>query len=82
MSASWDPDREGSFFGFDEVQKNIQNIQQGFVRTKENAVLRDRMIDLSDDEVQDALKDLDKREQKQQQKTVQKSFESRLENEL
>ena len=80
MSASWDPDREGDFFGFDEFQTNVKNIQQGFSRTKQNAVLRDKMAGLSPDEIQLALKELEKRETKDTKST--QSLQSKLENEL
>lgn len=34
LSSSWDEDREGSGFGADEFQKNIDNIKSGLSRTK------------------------------------------------
>ena len=43
MSASWDEDREGSILGTEEFNKNLENIKEGLTRSKENAVLRDRM---------------------------------------
>ena len=43
MSASWDEDREGSFWGFDEFQRNVENVKDGLGRSKENAILRDRL---------------------------------------
>jgi Photosynthesis affected mutant 68 len=43
MSASWDPDREGSFLGTDEFSQNLDNIKTGLSRSRENAVLRDKM---------------------------------------
>lgn len=64
LSASWDPDREGSFIGFDEFQRNIRNVQDGFDRTKQNSLLRDKVKRLSDEEIQLAIKDLDDRERK------------------
>lgn len=64
MSASWDPDREGSFIGFDEFKRNIRNVQDGFDRTKQNSLLRDKVKRLSDEEIQLAIKDLDDRERK------------------
>ena len=42
MSASWDPDREGSFLGTEEFSRNIDNIKTGLSRSRENAVLRER----------------------------------------
>ena len=43
MSASWDPDREGSFLGTDEFSQNIENIKSGLSRSRENAILREKM---------------------------------------
>jgi DNA topoisomerase IA len=64
MSASWDPDREGSFMGWDEFQLNLQNVQDGLRRSRSNAILREKMSNLSTKEVQQALQDLDRRETK------------------
>lgn len=64
MSASWDPDREGSFIGWDEFQLNLQNVQEGLRRSRNNAILREKMSNLSTKEVQQALQDLDRREVK------------------
>ena len=43
MSASWDEDREGSALGVDEFQRNLENVKEGLGRSRENAVLRDRL---------------------------------------
>lgn len=43
MSASWDDDREGSFLGTDEFSQNLDNIKTGLSRSRENAVLRDKL---------------------------------------
>jgi len=51
MSTSWDPDREGSMLGKDEFSKNLGNIKEGLSRSKENAVLRDRMYEYSPEEI-------------------------------
>lgn len=64
MSASWDPDREGSFIGWDEFQLNLDNVREGLRRSRSNAILREKMSNLSTKEVQQALQDLDKREMK------------------
>ena len=64
MSASWDPDREGTFIGWDEFQLNLQNIRDGLRRSRSNAILREKMSNLSTKEVQQALQDLDRREMK------------------
>jgi len=42
LSASWDPERKGSALGFDEVQRNMNNIRTGLERSKENERLRDK----------------------------------------
>eukprot|EP00977_Amphora_coffeiformis_P005018 scaffold1064_cov85-Amphora_coffeaeformis.AAC.7 len=64
MSASWDEDREGSFWGFDEFQRNVDNIKEGLQRSKDNAVLRDKLNSSSEAEVAQALQDLERREKK------------------
>lgn len=51
MSASWDPDREGSVLGFDEFSRNIQNIKTGLSRSQENIRLRDKMSEYSPEEI-------------------------------
>jgi len=50
MSASWDEDREGSFMGWEEFQKNVNNVRDGLQRSRENAILRDKLSTLSDEE--------------------------------
>lgn len=62
LSASWDDDREGSVLGGDEFQKNIENLKDGLSRTKENAILREKMAGLSESEIQRALDDQERRE--------------------
>ncbi|OEU08454.1 hypothetical protein FRACYDRAFT_196587 [Fragilariopsis cylindrus CCMP1102] len=44
MSASWDPEREGSVFGTDEFSRNIGSIKDGFTRSKDNAVVREQIM--------------------------------------
>jgi len=68
LSSSWDEDREGSGFGADEFQKNIGNIKEGLSRTKENALLRERMAGLSEEEIQRAIDDQERREKAKKQK--------------
>lgn len=70
MSASWDPDREGSFLGQEELQKNVQTIRDGLSRSRDNAVVREKMARLSEEEIQAALKDLDKREAAEKKRTA------------
>ena len=64
MSASWDEDREGSFWGFDEFKRNLDNIKDGLQRSKDNAILRDKLSTSSEGEVAQALQDLERREKK------------------
>ena len=62
MSASWDDDREGSGLGVDEFQKNVGSLKEGLARTKENALLREKMAGLSESEIQRAIDDQERRE--------------------
>lgn len=62
MSASWDDDREGSDLGVDEFQKNVESLKDGLSRTKENALLREKLAGLSEDEIQRAIDDQERRE--------------------
>jgi len=63
MSASWDPDGpEGSVLGFDEFKANVGNLQDGLARSKENFKLRDKMANMSGEELSKALEDLSNRE--------------------
>ena len=68
LSASWDDDREGSVLGLDEFKTNVGNLKDGLARTKENALLRERMAGLSEDEIQRALDDQERREAKKNNK--------------
>jgi hypothetical protein len=43
MSASWDDDREGSLLGAEEFSQNLENVKTGLSRSRENAILRDKM---------------------------------------
>ena len=62
LSASWDDDREGSGLGVDEFQKNVGSLKEGLSRTKENALLREQMAGLSEDEIQRAIDNQDRRD--------------------
>jgi hypothetical protein len=55
LSASWDDDREGSTFGADEFSKNVESLREGLSRTKENALLRERMAGMSEEEIRRAM---------------------------
>ena len=76
MSASWDPDREGSFLGFDEFSKNVENIKTGLSRSRENARLRDKMDDFTAAEIAD----LDRKESAKERR--QQSFGEKIGEEL
>jgi hypothetical protein len=62
MSASWDESREGDLLGRDEFKKNVENVREGLSRSRENALLRERMAGLTDEEIKRALQDLDKKD--------------------
>ena len=62
LSASWDDDREGSGLGVDEFQKNVGSLKEGLSRSKENALLREQMAGLSEDEIQRAIDNQDRRD--------------------
>jgi Photosynthesis affected mutant 68 len=76
MSASWDADREGSLLGTEEFQRNVNNIKDGLSRSRENAVLRDRMVNISDAE----LKGLESRDAAKMKK--QQSFSEKINDDL
>ena len=76
VSASWDEDREGSFLGVEEFQKNVGNIKEGLERSKENLLLREKMAGLPEAEIEAAIAELEKREKRKQ------SFETKLSQEL
>jgi hypothetical protein len=76
VSASWDEDREGTFLGVDEFQKNVDSIKEGLDRSKENLLLREKMAGLPEAEIEAAISDLDKREKRRQ------SLASKIEQEL
>eukprot|EP00559_Dactyliosolen_fragilissimus_P008232 CAMPEP_0184857896 /NCGR_PEP_ID=MMETSP0580-20130426/3045_1 /TAXON_ID=1118495 /ORGANISM="Dactyliosolen fragilissimus" /LENGTH=228 /DNA_ID=CAMNT_0027353759 /DNA_START=241 /DNA_END=927 /DNA_ORIENTATION=- len=64
MSASWDPENEGSTLGFEEIKTNLGNIKAGLQRSRDNVLLREKMAGLPEDEIQNAIKNLDKKEEK------------------
>jgi hypothetical protein len=80
MSASWDPEREGSFFGWDEFQKNTKSIQDGLARSRENTLLRERIAMTEQTELQQALQQLNRKEQKVI--AERQSFSEKLQDEL
>ena len=70
MSASWDDDEEGSALGFDEFKTNFDSIKGGLKRTKQNAILREKMAGLPDAEIDQAIASLDKREDAARKKAM------------
>ena len=63
MSASWDDEREGEGgLGVEEFKKNVGSLKEGLSRTKENAILREKMAGLSEKEIQRAIDDAERRE--------------------
>mmetsp|Transcript_10423 Transcript_10423/g.14727 ORF Transcript_10423/g.14727 Transcript_10423/m.14727 type:complete len:274 (+) Transcript_10423:166-987(+) len=81
MSASWDPEREGSALGFDEFSRNVNNLKEGLSRSKENAVIRERMAGMPESEIQAAIRELDKRDElkKKKEQTLKSKIGSELE---
>lgn len=65
--------------GTDEFSKNLQNIRDGLSRSRENTMLRERLQNMSDDEVRAALKDLERREK---EKKRQETLGDKLKDEL
>lgn len=80
MSASWDPDREGDLLGSDEFKKNLQNVKEGLSRSRENAVLREKMAGLRDSEIDAALRDLERRDTAEARRL--QTLEDKLKDEL
>lgn len=63
MSASWDDEREGEGgLGVEEFKKNVGSLKEGLSRTKENAILREKMAGLSEKEIQRAIDDAERRD--------------------
>jgi len=80
MSASWDSEVEGSFIGLDEFKNNFGSIKDGLARTRQNAILREKMAGLPEAEVEQAIKDLEKRESKSKRSKL--SMEEKMQKEL
>ena len=83
MSASWDPDREGSLLGTDEFAQNVDNIKSGLSRSRENALLREK-VDMSiytQDEM-DAFDINQKRKSSSSSRPTKKSFTEKMEDEM
>jgi len=81
MSASWDPDREGDLLGGEEFKKNVNNIREGLSRSRENALLRERMAGLEGSgEIESALNELERKEAAETRR--QQTLEDKLNDEL
>jgi Photosynthesis affected mutant 68 len=63
FSTSWDEDREGDILGIEEAKRNLENVKDGLGRSRENAVIRDKMAGLSNAEIKSAIADLERRDQ-------------------
>ena len=80
MSASWDPDREGSLLGTDEFAQNVDNIKSGLSRSRENALLREK-VDMSI-YTQDEMDAFDINQKKSSSRPNKKSFTEKMEDEM
>jgi hypothetical protein len=80
MSASWDVDEEGSWLGTEEFGKNFGSIRDGLKRTRENAILREKMSGLREEEIDRAIGDLDKKEATSKKKGM--ALKEKLEKEM
>jgi len=70
FSTSWDEERDGSFLGVDEAQRNLGNVKEGLVRTSENAEIRDKLDRMSENEIERQLDGLDRRDADRQKETI------------
>jgi hypothetical protein len=80
MSASWDENEEGSFLGTEQFSKNLESIKDGLKRTRENAILREKMASLPEEEIGAALSSLEKKEKTEATKKM--SLKERLDKDL
>lgn len=80
MSASWDEDEEGTFLGTEQFSKNLNSIKDGLKRTRENAILREKMASLPEDEIDAALSSLEKKEKMEATKKM--SLKEKLDKDL
>jgi len=79
MSASWDPEVEGSTLGIDEFKSNVDSLKSGLQRSRENLVTREKMAGLSEEEVQNAIRALDKKEKKEEKLSKVEKLKKELE---
>eukprot|EP00560_Eucampia_antarctica_P000067 CAMPEP_0197832920 /NCGR_PEP_ID=MMETSP1437-20131217/16881_1 /TAXON_ID=49252 ORGANISM="Eucampia antarctica, Strain CCMP1452" /NCGR_SAMPLE_ID=MMETSP1437 /ASSEMBLY_ACC=CAM_ASM_001096 /LENGTH=287 /DNA_ID=CAMNT_0043436585 /DNA_START=18 /DNA_END=881 /DNA_ORIENTATION=+ len=80
MSASWDPEIEGSTLGFAEVKKNIESLQDGFKRSRQSVLLREKMAGLPEEEITMAIRNLERQEKKEVEEKM--SLEEKMEKNL
>mmetsp|Transcript_15619 Transcript_15619/g.23666 ORF Transcript_15619/g.23666 Transcript_15619/m.23666 type:complete len:259 (+) Transcript_15619:99-875(+) len=69
FSTSWDEDREGDILGLEEAKRNLDNVKEGLGRSRENALLRDKIAGISEPEIDRAIADLNRRDGKKIKKT-------------
>jgi hypothetical protein len=82
MSASWDEDREGDLMGADEFKKNVDNVRDGLSRSRENALLRERMAGAGGDDLERSLAELDEKDGAEAAKRRRQSLQAKLEDDL
>jgi len=81
MSASWDDTAEpGSALGFNEASKNLNSLKEGLKRSRENAIIRDRMAGMPEEEIEKAIRMLDQKEEKENTKKM--TLEEKINREL
>mmetsp|Transcript_34228 Transcript_34228/g.52553 ORF Transcript_34228/g.52553 Transcript_34228/m.52553 type:complete len:315 (-) Transcript_34228:423-1367(-) len=75
VSASWDEDDAGSFFGVNEFKENVGRVKDGLRRSRDNAELRDIMESMPQDQLDKALRDLEQRETSNSKKKKKRSIQ-------
>lgn len=80
MSSSWDPEIEGSTLGIEELKKNVGSLQDGFKRSREATLLREKMAGLPEEEINMAIRNLERQERRETEEKM--SLEQKLEKDL
>merc|ERR1712045_368743 len=80
LSASWDPEVEGSKIGLEEFKSNIDSLKNGLQRSRENLIAREKMKSLSNEEIDRAINALNKKETKRANNMI--SLEEKIKREL
>lgn len=80
MSASWDPETEGSTLGLSEFNTNINNIKDGLRRSRENELLREKMKRIPREELEGSVKRLEEKEKKMEERGL--GLKEKLEKEM